>query len=97
MATVLRARSLVETRGFLKALDATDSSRVLGFMNFGVGAGEVMSAVQIAIMGGSPYIALRDAVLAHPTIVEGLHMLFASVPSVPSESIGEELAIQVSV
>ena len=78
MATVLRARALVETRGFQKALVATDSDRILGFMNFGVGAGEVMSAVQIAMMGGLPYIALRDAVLAHPTLVEGLHMLFAS-------------------
>jgi len=87
MATVLRARSLVETRGFLKALIATDSDRILGFMNFGVGAGEVMSAVQIAMMGGLPYIALRDAVLAHPTHVEGLHMLFASAPSAPSEVI----------
>ncbi len=51
---------------------ATDTDRLLGFMNFGVGAGEVMSAVQIAMMGGLHYIALRDAVLAHPTFVEGL-------------------------
>ena len=80
MATVLRARALVETRGFLKALVATDSDRILGFMNFGVGAGEVMSAVQIAMIGGLHYMALRDAVLAHPTLVEGLHMLFASTP-----------------
>ena len=96
MATVLRARSLVETRGFLKALVATDSDRILGFMNFGVGAGEVMSAVQIAMMGRIPYTSLRDAVLAHPTLVEGLHMLFASPPSVPSETIPEELAVHLS-
>jgi pyruvate/2-oxoglutarate dehydrogenase complex dihydrolipoamide dehydrogenase (E3) component len=94
MAAVLRARSLVETRGFMKAVVATDSDRLLGFMNFGVGAGEVMSAVQIAIMGGLPYTALRDAVLAHPTLVEGLHMLFASAPSVPSKTIREEMAAQ---
>ena len=55
-----------------------------------------MSAVQIAIMGGLPYIALRDAVLAHPTLVEGLHMLFASAPFAPSETIWEEMAVQVS-
>jgi pyruvate/2-oxoglutarate dehydrogenase complex dihydrolipoamide dehydrogenase (E3) component len=93
---VLRARTLVETRGFLKALVATDSDRILGFMNFGVGAGEVMSAVQIAMMGGLSYMALRDAVLAHPTFVEGLHILFASAPSVPSETIPEEMAVQAS-
>ena len=97
MATVLRARSLVETRGFLKALVATDSDQVLGFMNFGVGAGEVMSAVQIAMMGGLSYMALRDAVLAHPTLVEGLHMLFASAPSAPGETMPKETAAQVSV
>jgi hypothetical protein len=62
-------------------------------MNFGVGAGEVMSAVQIGMMGGLPYTALRDAVLAHPTLVEGLHMLFASAASVPSETIPEEMAV----
>jgi hypothetical protein len=62
-------------------------------MNFGVGAGEVMSAVQIGMMGGLPYTALRDAVLAHPTLVEGLHMPFASAASVPSETIPEEMAV----
>jgi len=96
MAIVLRARALVETRGFLKALVATDSDRILGFMNFGVGAGEVMSAVQIAMMGRLPYISLRDAVLAHPTLVEGLHMLFGSTPSVPSETISAELPVQAN-
>jgi pyruvate/2-oxoglutarate dehydrogenase complex dihydrolipoamide dehydrogenase (E3) component len=95
MAEVLRARALVETRGFLKALVATESDRILGFMNFGVGAGEVMSAVQIAMLGELPYTALRDAVLTHPTLVEGLHMLFASAPSVQGDTTQKELAVQV--
>jgi hypothetical protein len=63
-------------------------------MNFGVGAGEVMSAVQIAMMGRLPYTALRDAFLAHPTLAEGLHMLFASAPFAPSETISEEMAVR---
>jgi pyruvate/2-oxoglutarate dehydrogenase complex dihydrolipoamide dehydrogenase (E3) component len=68
MKGVLRARTLVETRGFLKALvDADD--RIIGFTVFGVGAGEVMSAVQIAMIAGLPYTALRDAILTHPTLV----------------------------
>jgi pyruvate/2-oxoglutarate dehydrogenase complex dihydrolipoamide dehydrogenase (E3) component len=45
MDGVLRARALVETRGFLKALIETDSYRILGFTAFGVGAGEVMASV----------------------------------------------------
>ena len=82
MEANLRARTLSEARGFLKALVAADSDRILGFTAFGVGAGEIMSAVQIAMIAGLPFTALRDAVLAHPTLVEGLIPLFSSVPSV---------------
>jgi hypothetical protein len=46
---------------------------------FGVGAGEIMAAVQVAIIAGLAYTALRDAVLTHPTLVEGLIPLFSSV------------------
>ena len=81
MAAVLRARSLMETRGFLKCLVGRDSDRILGFTAFGVGAGEIMGCVQIAILGDLPYTMLRDAVLAHPTIPEGLIALFSSAPS----------------
>jgi len=81
MEANLRARTLSETRGFLKALVETDSDRVLGFTAFGVGAGEIMSAVQMVMIAGLPYTALRDAVLTHPTLTEGLIPLFSSVPS----------------
>jgi pyruvate/2-oxoglutarate dehydrogenase complex dihydrolipoamide dehydrogenase (E3) component len=81
MAAVLRARSLMETRGFLKCLVERDSDRILGFAAFGVGAGEIMGCVQIAMLGDLPYTALREAVLAHPTIPEGLVSLFSSAPS----------------
>ena len=77
MAAVLRARSLMETRGFLKCLVETDSDRILGFAAFGVSAGEIMGCVQIAMLGGMRYTALRDAVLTHPTIPEGLISLFS--------------------
>ena len=77
MAAVLRARSLMETRGFLKCLVERESDRILGFAAFGVGAGEIMGCVQIAMLGGMPYTALREAVLAHPTIPEGLISLFS--------------------
>jgi pyruvate/2-oxoglutarate dehydrogenase complex dihydrolipoamide dehydrogenase (E3) component len=77
MAAVLRARSLMETRGFLKCLVERDSDRMLGFAAFGVGAGEAVGCVQIAMLGGMPYTALGEAVLAHPTIPEGLIALFS--------------------
>ncbi len=93
MAAVLRARALVETRGFLKALVAMDSDRILGFTGFGAGAGEVMSAVHIAMVGGLPYTALRDTAIAHPTLVEGLHSLFITTPSLSCETADERTAV----
>jgi pyruvate/2-oxoglutarate dehydrogenase complex dihydrolipoamide dehydrogenase (E3) component len=78
MEGVLRARTLSETRGFLKALVDTDSDRILGFTALAVDGGEIMSSVQIAMIAGLPYSALRDAILAHPTLAEGLEALFSS-------------------
>jgi len=80
---ILRVHTLSETRGFLKALVEIDSDHILGFTAFGVGAGEIMSSVQIAMIAGLPYTVLRDAVIAHPTLSEGISELFASPSSVP--------------
>lgn len=82
MESNLRARTLSETRGFLKGLVELDGDRILGFTALGTGAGEIMAAVQIAMIAGLPYTALRDAVLAHPTLAEGLIPLFSSSASV---------------
>src|SRR6185312_16207364 len=78
MAADLRTRTLSETRGFMKALIEAKSDRLLGFTVFGADGGEIMGAVQIAMLGGLPYTALRDAILTHPTMVEGLVALFSS-------------------
>ncbi len=80
MLDVLRARTLSETRGFIKALIEADGDRILGFTMFGEGAGEIMTTVQLAMSAGLPYTALRDMVLTHPTMVEGLLPLFSAVP-----------------
>jgi pyruvate/2-oxoglutarate dehydrogenase complex dihydrolipoamide dehydrogenase (E3) component len=88
METNLRARTLSETRGFLKALVKTKGDRILGFTAFAVGAGEIMAAIQVAMIGKLPYTALRDAVLTHPTLVEGLTPLFSSVSS--SHNVSDE-------
>jgi pyruvate/2-oxoglutarate dehydrogenase complex dihydrolipoamide dehydrogenase (E3) component len=94
MDSNLRARTLSETRGFLKCLVEADGDRILGFTAFGVGAGEIMAAVQVAIIAGLPYTGLRDAVLTHPTLVEGLIPLFSSPASLHSatESAGTSAA-----
>jgi len=81
MESNLRARTFSETRGFLKALVGADTDRILGFTAFGVSAGEILASIQVAMIGGLPYTVLRDAVLTHPTLVEGLIPLFSSAAS----------------
>jgi pyruvate/2-oxoglutarate dehydrogenase complex dihydrolipoamide dehydrogenase (E3) component len=76
VAAVLRSRTISETRGFMKALVEAGGDRILGFTMIGAEAGEVMAVVQTAMLAG-----LRDAVIAHPTMAEGLGALFSNVPA----------------
>jgi pyruvate/2-oxoglutarate dehydrogenase complex dihydrolipoamide dehydrogenase (E3) component len=85
MEGVLRARTLSETRGFLKALVEISGDGILGFTAFGVDGGEIMTSVQMAMIAGLPYTAVRDAILTHPTLAEGLGVLFSSEPSVQNQ------------
>jgi pyruvate/2-oxoglutarate dehydrogenase complex dihydrolipoamide dehydrogenase (E3) component len=80
MASVPRARTDGNTRGFMKALVAPDTGRILGFTMLGAGAGDVTTAVQMAMLGGLPYTAVRDAIIGHPIVSEGLNLLFATLP-----------------
>jgi pyruvate/2-oxoglutarate dehydrogenase complex dihydrolipoamide dehydrogenase (E3) component len=80
MSAVLRTQTISETRGFMKALVDAQSDRILGFTMLGPEAGEVLAVVQTAMLAGMPYTGLRDAILTHPTMAEGLGSLFANVP-----------------
>ena len=80
MSAVLRTHTIDETQGFMKALIGERDDRILGFTMIGAEAGEVMAVVQTAMLAGLPYTALRDAVIAHPTLAEGLGALFSTVP-----------------
>jgi pyruvate/2-oxoglutarate dehydrogenase complex dihydrolipoamide dehydrogenase (E3) component len=81
IASVLRSRTLSETRGIMKALIDPSDHRILGFTMIGPEAGEVVAVVQTAMLAGFPYTVLRDAMLTHPTMAEGLNSLFAAVPA----------------
>jgi pyruvate/2-oxoglutarate dehydrogenase complex dihydrolipoamide dehydrogenase (E3) component len=81
IVAVLRSRTTSETRGFMKALVEADGDRILGFAMLGAEAGEVMATVQAAMLAGMPYMGLRDAIIAHPTMAEGLGALFTNVPA----------------
>jgi pyruvate/2-oxoglutarate dehydrogenase complex dihydrolipoamide dehydrogenase (E3) component len=75
---VLPTRALGKTRGFLKAIVDARSDQILGFAMLGAEAGEVTAVVHIAMLGKLPFTALRDAVLAHPTMAEGLNSVFGA-------------------
>jgi hypothetical protein len=72
ISAVLRAHTTGETQGFMKALVGRSHDRILGFTMIGPEAGEVLATVQTAMLAELPYPTLRDAVLAHPTMTEGL-------------------------
>jgi pyruvate/2-oxoglutarate dehydrogenase complex dihydrolipoamide dehydrogenase (E3) component len=79
MTSVLRARTTGETRGFMKTLIDPNDDRILGFTMIGPEAGEVIAVVQMAMLAGFSYTVLRDAILTHPTMAEGLNVLFSSI------------------
>ena len=56
-----------------------DSGRIVGCAVLGLEGGEIMSAIQIAMMGGVTSRTLADAVFAHPTLMEGLNTLFSGI------------------
>ena len=81
MAKVARALEVGETRGFMKAIVDAGSDRILGAAVLGLEGGEVMSMLELAMMGKQPYPVLRDAVFAHPTLAEALNNLFTHFDS----------------
>lgn len=79
ISSVLRTQTTGEADGFMKALIAPGNGRILGFTMIGPEAGEVMAVVQMAMQSGLSYTSLRDSVLTHPTMAEGLNTLFSSL------------------
>jgi len=81
MTSVARALEVDETRGFMKAIVDGETNQILGAAILGIEGGEIMSALEIAMMGKLPYTALRDATFAHPTLTESLNNLFMAMDS----------------
>jgi pyruvate/2-oxoglutarate dehydrogenase complex dihydrolipoamide dehydrogenase (E3) component len=76
MNYVARALEVDETRGFMKAIVDADTDQILGAAVLGLEGGEIMSMLELAMMGNLPYTKLRDAIFAHPTLAESLNNLF---------------------
>src|SRR5438552_10803498 len=79
MRGVARALEMSETRGFMKAIVDAKTLQILGCTVLGVEGGEIMSMLQIAMMGKLPYPAIKEAIFAHPTLAESLNNLFMTL------------------
>jgi len=79
MTGVARAIEMSETRGFMKAIVDAKTEQILGCTILGIEGGEIMSMLQIAMMGKVPYTAIKEAVFAHPTLAESLNNLFMTL------------------
>ncbi len=80
MNSVLGAQATEQRLGFMKALVSEDDDRILGFTMIGTDAGEVMAAVHTGMLAGLSYSTLANAAFAHPTMAEGLSLLFSNLP-----------------
>lgn len=76
MSSVARANEAGETRGHMKVVIDASTDQILGCAILGIAGGELMSMVEIAMMGHLPYTALQNATFAHPTLAESLNNLF---------------------
>jgi pyruvate/2-oxoglutarate dehydrogenase complex dihydrolipoamide dehydrogenase (E3) component len=76
MTSVARALEVDESRGFMKAIVDADTGQILGAAVLGIEGGEVMTMLQLAMMGKLPFATLREAIFAHPTLAESLNNLF---------------------
>ncbi|HML22492.1 MAG TPA: mercuric reductase [Aggregatilinea sp.] len=82
MNRVARAIETGNTRGVMKAVVDAETQEILGFTILGMDGGELMSLVQVAMMGKLPYTALRDGIFAHPTLAEAVNNLFLKLSDV---------------
>ncbi len=76
MEYVARAIEMDERRGFMKAIVDAKTERILGAAILGVEGGELMSMLQIAMLGDLSFHVLASATFAHPTLAESLNSLF---------------------
>jgi pyruvate/2-oxoglutarate dehydrogenase complex dihydrolipoamide dehydrogenase (E3) component len=77
VAAIPRARTMRDTDGLWKAVVDARTDRILGVALLGPESGETLTTVQTAMLADLPYTALRDMIITHPTMTEGLNLLFA--------------------
>ncbi len=79
MSHVARGIETGETKGLMKAVVDADTKQILGVAILGEQGGEIMSVLQMAMMGGIGYDVIRENIFAHPTFAESLNNLFMTL------------------
>lgn len=79
MAHVARALEMDEARGMMKMVVDAETRQILGCAILGIEGGELMTVIQVAMMGKLPYTALADAIFSHPTLAESFNNIFPVV------------------
>ncbi|MGQ0548298.1 MAG: mercuric reductase [Armatimonadota bacterium] len=96
MSHVARALENAETRGFMKAVVDAETKQILGCAILGIAGGEIMSIVQLAMMGKIPYTVIRDTIFSHPTLAEALNNLFLAWEEMPMDVMFSQAAYSAS-
>ena len=78
-AAVPRAKTLGRTEGFFKVVVDARTDLILGAAIIGAEASEVVTSIQMAMLGGLTWQQVRDAVITHPTMSEGLNIVLDSL------------------
>jgi pyruvate/2-oxoglutarate dehydrogenase complex dihydrolipoamide dehydrogenase (E3) component len=81
MSKVARAIETGDTRGVMKAVVDADTGQIIGAAMLGPEGGEVMSVLQMAMVGKITWPQIREMVFAHPLYAESLNNLFMQLES----------------
>lgn len=76
---VARAIETGDTRGFMKAIVDLDTKQILGAAILSAEGGEIMSILQMAMLGNVTYEQIRYNIFAHPLYAESLNNLFMAL------------------
>ena len=90
MSSVARAIESGQTAGLMRVVVDDRTDLLLGVTVLGMEGGEIMSGLQLAMMGGLSASDLRDAVLAHPTLSESINNLFMGKPELMNGAVAAE-------
>ncbi len=79
MSYIARAIEVSETCGLMKIIIDKKTEKILGCSILGIEGGEIMSMIQIAMLGDLKYTVLQGAIFTHPTLAESLNTVFSHI------------------